>query len=326
MVEVFLDRIDGKFSHVIIITMNILMTGANGLVGSRLVRRLANRGDTVTAIVRRTVQDAFPPSVRVAVADIFDSETWAKLLPDADAVVHLAGENIFARRWSRAFRDALWASRVRSTIALSAALAAHPKRVDGSPKIVVSASAVGLYGDRGDEELTEESAPGTGFLAELGEAWEAAAQSARNAGVRVVHPRLGIVLDPNGGAVPNLVRPFKLFVGGPISHGRQYVSWIHHADLTNLLTHCLDNPTLTGPVNAVAPQPLTNAELSRVLASILRRPNWLSAPRWGLRVALGEVAQVVVSSQRAIPNRAMSAGFTFRWPTFREAMVEVLGK
>jgi uncharacterized protein len=305
--------------------MNLIVTGATGLVGSRLVQRLAERGDAVTALTRRQLPpNTFPPTVTVVMADPLEPKTWAKLLPDADAVVHLAGENIFAKRWSNAFLAQIRSSRVDSTRVIAEAMAAAPRRVDGTPKVLVSASAIGIYGDRGEETLTETATPGTGVMAEIGVEWEAAATAARVAGVRVVYPRLGIVLDRKGGAVPNLVRPFKLFAGGPIGSGRQFISWIHHADLTQLLGFALDTPTLSGPVNAVAPSPIRNADAGRAIGRILRRPYWLPAPQFALRIVLGRVVEVVCGSQRVLPTVATAAGFPFRYAEFEAAMRDVL--
>jgi uncharacterized protein (TIGR01777 family) len=301
--------------------MRILVTGATGLVGSRLIRRLLARGEAVVALSRRPIpEDRFGSSCESVVGDPTTRGPWLEQLATCDAVVHLAGANVFAKRWSSAFQAELRSSRIDSTALIAEELAKHPTRSDGSPKVFVSSSAVGYYGARGDEELTEDAAPGEDFLAKLCVDWEIAAHPARRAKVRVVHPRTGIVLDRDGGALPQMALPFKLFAGGRVGSGRQYISWIHRDDLTALLLFAVDTPDVVGPLNAVAPNPVTNAEFSKELAAVLHRPNWLPVPRLALRIVLGQVAEVLVEGQRAVPTKALAHGFTFRFPTLGEAL------
>lgn len=294
--------------------MNVFVTGASGLVGRRLIAALKARGDAVVALSRK-------PAPGGIVGDPTQPGPWLAAMADCDAVVHLAGENIFAKRWTAAFRQQIRDSRVNSTRLIAETLAARPGRV----KALVSASAVGYYGDRGDAVVTEADPPGDDFMAEVCRAWEAAADPAR-AAVRVVHPRLGIVLDPAGGALPNLLRPYKLFAGGRIGSGRQYVSWIHHADLTYVLLTALDNATPTGVLNATAPSPVTNDALGRAIGRVLRRPHWLPAPGFALRLALGPIADVILAGQRVVPQVLLAREFAFRFPDVEAALRDVTGR
>ena len=307
--------------------MRIVVSGATGLVGTRLVPRLIADGHTVVVASRSAIsQDRFGKHCETATVDYRSVESWFRCVETADAIVHLAGANIFERRWSRAFMQEIRDSRVESTRCLSDAIARSPHRKNGEPKRFISGSATGIYGDRGDEILTESSSSGSGFMADVGRDWEAAANSAREAGASVIHPRLGIVLDAAGGALPNLMRPFRFFVGGRVGSGRQFISWIHHRDLTALYVFGLNNPSLTGAVNAVSPNPVTNAEFSRTLGAVLHRPCWLPVPGFALRIALGRVSEVVTGGQRVIPDRAKDMGFAFQFPNLRDALSDICSK
>ena len=247
--------------------MTIFVTGATGLVGSHLVRALAARGDRVLALSRKAVDPGrFGPQVEGVVGDPAADGPWLARLKECDAVVHLAGEPIAARRWTDAFLKVVRESRVRSTALIAAALAGRPRRGDGSPKAWISASAVGYYGPRGDEVLLEGAAAGGDELARVCLAWERAADPAAAAGVRVAHPRIGHVLDAHQGVLPRMARPFKLFAGGPIASGKQWMSWVHIADIVGLVLFALDTPEVAGPFNATAPEPVRNREFARTLA------------------------------------------------------------
>lgn len=293
----------------------IFVTGATGLVGTRLVKALRDRGDTVLALSRR-------PGPDLIEGDPAQPGPWLDKLDGCDAVVQLAGEGIFAKRWTDDFMKRIRESRVASTKLIAERLA----KIGNKSVTFVSGSAVGYYGDRGEEKLKEDAVPGSGFMASVCDEWETAADKARFAGNRVVHPRLGIVLDPKGGALSNLLRPYKLLVGGRIGSGKQYISWIHHADLTRLMMFALDTPTLDGPVNATAPQSLTNEELGHTIARVLGRPHWLPAPGFALRLALGGVAQVLLASTRASSLKVIAQGFTFQYPELEPALRELLGR
>jgi uncharacterized protein (TIGR01777 family) len=302
--------------------MTILVTGATGLVGRRLTAAIFARGDRVLAMSRRARTDE--QRVTWLEADPTRPGPWTEWLREVDAVVHLAGAGVFDRRWSDGYKRTIRDSRVDSTAVIAKALAEHPRRPDGSPKTFLSGSAIGYYGNA-ERECEESAPPGDDFLARVCVAWEAAADPARAVGVRVVHPRISVVLDKAGGALPQLVRPFKFFVGGPVASGRQWVSWIHHADLTALLLHLLETREIVGPVNAAAPGVVRNRELCRTLGRVLHRPCWLPAPRFALRLAIGEAANVAAGGQPAVPRVLERAGFAWRFPEIEPALSDLLG-
>ncbi len=307
--------------------MRILVTGATGLIGRRLISQLLRRGEMVLPLSRKPIPSGFfgPGSCEPVVGDPTRAGPWRDALATCDAVVHLAGEPILGKRWNDAVLKELLDSRVESTRLIAETLARHPKRADGSPKVFVSGSAVGYYGaNPGAGEQRESSPPGSDALARICIAWESAAEPAARAGVRVAHPRTGIVLDPEGGALPTMVRPFKLFAGGRIGSGKQYVPWIHREDMTGLLLHLLDTAGCRGAFNACAPNPVTNAEFGAALGRVLHRPNWLPVPRFAIRVLLGKVADVVVGGQRAIPTKLLESGFAFRFADLEKALGELL--
>ena len=245
---------------------------------------------------------------------------WAHLIDGADAVVNLAGASVGDRRWSAARKALIHDSRVEPTRSLAAAIAGAEK----PPGVFVSGSAVGYYGDRGDEPLTEQSAPGSDFLAGVCVAWEREAASASSARTRLVIIRTGLVLDRSKGVLPRIALPFRFFTGGPVGPGRQFMSWIHVADWVSLMRAALDRDGFHGPVNATAPAPARNADFCRALGKALARPSWLPAPAVALRLALGEMAQaLLLSSQRALPSAAEACGFRFRYPDVEAALRDV---
>jgi hypothetical protein len=243
---------------------------------------------------------------------------------DCDAVVHLAGEGIFNRRWWTSFKQLLRDSRVLSTQNVVAALAKQPRRSDGSPKVLVNASAIGYYGPHDDEELTEDSEAGHDFLAQVCIEWENAVWTAKSRGVRAAAVRVGVVLARGGGALAKMLTPFKMFVGGPVGSGRQYMSWIHIDDLVGEFLLALDNANVDGPINGTAPNPLTNKEFSRTLGRVLHRPSFMKTPGFMLRVMLGEVANVVTTGQRVLPKKALAAGYQFKFTDVESALRDVL--
>jgi uncharacterized protein (TIGR01777 family) len=242
-------------------------------------------------------------------------------LAGADAVVHLAGESIAAGRWNSARKRRILESRVRGTSALCAALARTPR----PPPVLITASAIGFYGDRGDELLDEASPAGRGFLADLCREWEAASAPAETLGVRVVKLRIGIVLSRHGGALPRMLLPFRLGLGGVVGSGRQYWSWVTLTDLIGIVMHALETPGLRGPVNAVSPQPATNAEFTRELGKVLHRPTLLPLPAFMARVVLGEMAdELLLSSSRVIPHALQSSGYRHRYAELGEGLRHAL--
>lgn len=296
--------------------MRILITGASGLVGSRLIPALAAEGHLTTRLVRAGPRDATEYHWSPA-AGVIDPAALA----GCEAVVHLAGESIAGGRWSAGRKARMRDSRIGGTRLLCAAIA----RTVPSPRVLVCASAVGYYGDRGDEVLTDESAPGSGFLADLAQEWEGAARLAAGAGVRVVHLRFGLVLDRDRGALPIMALAFRAGLGGWLGNGRQWMSWIALDDLIAVIRHALASHDLAGPVNAVAPVPVTNRDFSRVLGRVVGRPVWIPAPELMLRLGLGEMGrELLLSSQRAVPSRLQARGFAFQHPELEGAMRQVL--
>jgi uncharacterized protein (TIGR01777 family) len=289
--------------------MHVVISGATGLVGRALVPQLVAAGHRVSLVSRDTAR------ARALFGTTADACSLDNLPSQFDAVVNLAGESV-ARRWTARRMREIRDSRVRVTARLRQAAE------NAGAQTLVSASAVGFYGDTGDREHDERSGPGTGFLAETSVAWESAAASNR---LRVAIVRIGIVLGRNAPALARMTLPFRLFVGGPLAGGRQWMSWVHLDDVTGILRWALESPHVSGPVNATAPGPVTNAEFSRALARQLRRPCWAPVPGFVLRLVLGKMAQMILQGQRAVPNRTRELGYTFRWPELVPALADCLG-
>ncbi len=297
--------------------MKIAITGASGLIGRRLLKALAKEGHALHALSRHAGTN-LPPGVRLSVWDPSKGEPPEEALCEADAVIHLAGENV-AQRWTAEAKRRIRESRVASTRNLVGALA----KLERKPGVLVCASAVGYYGSRGDETLTEDSAPGAGFLPDVCVAWEREAQAAEALGIRVARVRTGMALDPRGGAMKKLLPVFRMGAGGRLGDGRQWMPWIHLDDLAALFAFVLENP-VAGPVNAAAPQPVANAEFTRELARALHRPALFPVPAMALRLLLGEMSEVLLASQRVVPQAAEAAGFRFRFPELGEALGDLL--
>ena len=295
--------------------MKILVAGSSGLIGTALCSRLGSEGHEVVRLVRQQPGRGELRWVPEA------GELEQEALEGMEAVVHLGGRSIVAGRWTATVKAQLRQSRVQTTQLLATRLAG----LAAPPRVLVCASAVGIYGHRRDEELDEESDTGEGFLAELGRAWEGASAVASEAGIRVVQARLGIVLSRRGGALAKMLLPFRLGVGGKIGSGRQYVSWISLEDAVAALIYVVENDALRGPVNLTAPQPVTNAELTRTLGRVLRRPTLLPLPAFAAKLVLGELAEEgLLASQRARPKRLLEAGFEFAYPELEGALRHAL--
>jgi len=297
--------------------MKILVTGSSGLIGSALLLLLAGQGHQVVRLVRHPTA----PAEDVAVWDPDAGKLELSALEQTDAVVHLAGENIGAARWTETQKKRVRESRLRGTRLLSESLA----QLAVPPRVLVSASAVGFYGSRGDDVLTEESPPGSDFLAELCKEWEAATDPARQKGIRVVNLRTGMVLSGKGGALTAMLPAFKVGAGGKVGDGRQFVSWIAIDDLARAISHAISNETLSGPVNAVSPNPVRNVEFIETLGKVLGRPTFLSMPAPVVRLIFGEMADaLLLASQRAQPKRLLDTGFTFQFPGLEAALRHLL--
>ena len=299
--------------------MRVVVTGGTGFLGSALVRACAAAGDEVTVLSRQAGRDT--AGARVAAWDpAGDPASWASVLDAVDVVVNLAGASIASRRWSNARKVAIWDSRIVATRALAKASAL----VGTSPRRVVSGSAVGYYGSRGDEVLDESGAPGDDFLGRLCVAWERAAEAMRSPATSVACVRTGLVLDAESGALPRMALPFKLGAGGRVGDGSQYMSWIHRDDWVALVRWVMTQPEVTGAYNATAPEPVTNAQFTETLAGTLHRPALLPAPAAALRLVLGEMADaLLLASQRAVPARATAEGFAFTYPTLYAALQDL---
>lgn len=299
--------------------MRVTLTGATGRIGTRLVTALRSRGDDVTVLSRN------PDDARAALG--VEAQAWqpesepapVAALAGRDAVVHLAGEDV-AQRWSDETKRRLLDSRELGTRNLVEGIRSAEPR----PGALVSASGVDYYGPHGDEPVTEDAAPGTGFLPQVCVAWEREAAAAETAGVRVVRLRTGVVLDKGGGALAKMLPFFRLGIGGPVAGGRQYMAWIHLDDLIAMYVAALGDDRWSGPVNATSPSPVTNKEFSRALGRALRRPALAPVPAFAIRVLYGEMADIVIQGRRAVPERAQALGHRFAHPDLGEALRSAL--
>jgi uncharacterized protein (TIGR01777 family) len=292
----------------------VLLSGSSGLLGTVLSASLKTRGFDVTRLVRG----------RVSSEDQIHWDPMRPPNPDSlsgfDAIIHLAGETVVGR-WTADKKAKIRDSRVTSTRNLAHALTTMPKR----PRVLITASAIGYYGDRADEPLNEMSSSGAGFLADVCREWEAAAKPAADAGIRVVQLRTGVVLSREGGALRKMLLPFRMGVGGKVGSGRQWMSWIHIQDWVGAVQHILKNDLLQGPVNLVAPKPVTNAEFTKTLALVLRRPAIFPVPAFAAKLAFGEMAEdVLLASQRVEPARLVTSGYPFQYSELEKALVAIL--
>jgi len=305
--------------------MKLLVVGGTGFIGAPLCQALADDGHDLWVVTRRP-ESPLPASLRQAAGNrlryvSWKTGAWQRALEECGGIVNLAGESVAAKRWTPRQKLLIRESRVETTRRVVSALAVAPEK----PAVLVNASAIGFYGAHGDEWLDEQAPAGDGFLAEACRAWEAEAQRAESFGVRVVRLRIGVVLDAGGGALAKMIPPFRFFAGGPLGSGRQWVSWIHREDVVRLIKWSLTQPGVRGPVNATAPHPVTMREFCKTLGRALHRPSWAPVPAIALRLLLGEMAEMLVTGQRVVPQVAVQQGYTFRYAELRKALEASLG-
>lgn len=306
--------------------MRVFITGATGLIGRRLVADRLRRGDEVVVLTRNPEKAKVyfapdvNPRVEIIAGDPGRFGSWPSAIKHCDAVVNLAGAGIADKRWSKAYKHTLVHSRVNGTHNIVLAI----RDAEPRSRVLVNASAIGYYGETGEEFRDESAPPGDDFLADLCVQWETQALEARSDTTRVVCLRIGVVLDPRGGALGRMLTPFKFFAGGPIGNGRQFMSWIHWRDLMGLFNLALTRDDCDGPLNGVSPQSVTNREFARSLGRVLGRPSWLPAPKFALRLALGEFAPFVSMSQRISPDVARKLGYDFIHEPLDEALRSAL--
>jgi uncharacterized protein len=305
--------------------MKVAITGATGFVGTRLVQKLHEAGHQVVVLTRSAERgrQVFPtttfPNVEIVAYSPLESGDWQQAIAGCDGVVNLAGAPIAESRWTPERKREILESRQTGTRKIVEAIAnANPK-----PSVLVNSSAIGYYGTSETATFDETSSPGSDFLAQICQAWEAEAEKAKESGTRVVILRTGIVVGM-GGAIAKMLPPFQLFAGGPIGSGRQWFSWIHRDDLVNLIIWALTQPNVTGTLNATAPNPVRMAEFCNTLGEVINRPSWLPVPDFALEVLLGDAAKVVLEGQQVLPKRTLDAGFTYQFPTVKPALEEVL--
>ena len=304
-----------KYAGAVAGARRIVVSGATGLIGGELLPALRRAGWSPERLTRH------PPEGSDIHWDPAKGTVDADRLDGAEAVIHLAGENIGDRRWTDDRKRRIRESRIQGTTLLARTLA----NLGRKPRVLISVSATGIYGDRGDEVLTESSETGDDFLADVGRVWESSADAAREAGIRVVHPRLGIVLSAKGGALQRMLLPTNLFLGGRLGNGRQWWSWVHIDDVVAAMLHLIDAPQLSGPVNVVAPAPVRNAEFMDKLRTVLKRPAIMPTPEFMLRLVLGEMADpLLLYSQRISSEKLLESGYRFRFPDLAQALKKEL--
>ncbi len=298
--------------------MKITLTGGTGFLGRRLVPRLLAEGHSVRLLVRQA-NTGFGPAVDCSLWNAYTMEPPPESFEGAEVVIHLAGEPL-SQRWTPSARRRILDSRVVGTRRLVTAISKLERR----PSVLIGASAIGIYGDRGEEVLTELSSPGKGFLAGVCAGWEREAGAAEALGLRIVKLRMGMILGKEGGALAQMLTPFQWGFGGQVGDGQQWMSWIHAEDLASLILFAIQHRSLAGPVNAVAPNPVRNSEFTATLSTVLRRMALLRMPAWSLRTIYGEMAEIILGSQHVQPKTVQEAGFEFRYPTLRGALQNLL--
>jgi len=303
--------------------MKILITGGTGLLGRPLCHQLRQAGHEPLVVSRSAVaaRTRLGPGIEVVQWQPGRERLPLKALDGVGALINLAGENIGAGRWTVSRKEAILSSRVDTTRALVEAV----RGLSNRPEVLISGSAVGYYGPHGNEELTETAPPGTDFLARVCQAWEEEAYKATQLGMRVVTLRTGIVLSREGGSLSRMVLPFRCYLGGPLGSGKQWLSWVHLDDTLEIIRFALEQPTLQGPINVTAPHPVRQEDFAAALGQVLKRPSWLRVPGVILRAGLGEMAEMLLTGQRVIPARLVTAGYRFRYPSLGDALKDLVG-
>lgn len=304
--------------------MKIILSGGTGFIGAALLRRFLEKGHRVVLLTRNPGSAPLPAAGAVEPV-LWDAKTlgpWASHLEGADAVVNLAGESVAAGRWTRERKEKIFSSRIESTKLLVSAIAQAKKR----PSVLVNASAVGYYGDVPEGEVSESFPQGSGFLAELCGRWEQEARAAEELGVRRVSLRIGVVLEKEGGALAKMLPPFYFFMGGPLGSGRQWFPWIHRKDVLEIILFALENPKVLGALNAAAPDPVNLKDFCSALGRALHRPSWAPVPAFALRLMLGEMSEILLTGQKAVPKRLVELGYQFRHPKLDQALASIFSR
>lgn len=300
----------------------IIITGATGLIGQQLTIKLTDMGYKITIFTRNpdNAQKKLPNVHKVVKWEYDYVDEWLHELESVDAVIHLAGANLSTKRWNKEYKKLLYDSRIISTKKLIEAI----KTVERKPKVFITASAIGYYGNRSDEILTEESEAGKDFLANLCNDWEKEAKNVEQFGVRSVQIRTGLALSRNEGALKQMLPAFKYFIGGPLGNGKQWYSWLHIEDIVNVYVKALESEILSGPINAVSPNPVTMKKFAKILGDVLHRPSFFSVPKIILLLVIGQVAEVVTSSQRVVPEKLLNSSFKFKFEKLEDALRDIL--
>lgn len=300
----------------------IIITGATGLIGQQLTIKLTDMDYKITIFTRNpdNAQKKLPNVHKVVKWEYDYVDEWLHELESVDAVIHLAGANLSTKRWNKEYKKLLYDSRIISTKKLIEAI----KTVERKPKVFITASAIGYYGNRSDEILTEESEAGKDFLANLCNDWEKEAKNVEQFGVRSVQIRTGLTLSRNEGALKQMLPAFKYFIGGPLGNGKQWYSWLHIEDIVNIYVKALESEILSGPINAVSPNPVTMKKFAKILGDVLHRPSFFSVPKIILLPVIGQVAEVVTSSQRVVPEKLLNSSFKFKFEKLEDALRDIL--
>jgi hypothetical protein len=307
--------------------MKVVIAGGTGFIGSALIRHLLAAKHSLVLLTRSPAPARSIYSSGNSTSLIIDQwngtspGAWTQHLEGADAIINLAGESLAAGRWTKARKERILSSRINATRVIVDAIHQCARKTS----VLINASAVGFYGDVPSGDVTEEHPAGKGFLAEVCSRWEDEGRKAESLGMRVVFPRTGIVLDRTGGALAKLALPIKLYVGGPLGSGKQWMPWIHLEDEIRAIVFALENQNITGPINLTAPNPVTNKELVSSIAKVLHRPAWAPAPSFALRLILGEMSEMLLRGQRAIPNKLLQAGFEFKYNQIDQALKYIFG-